>query len=178
MLDIEEIKDRLEGKGLIYLKGAAAVCAAIVFMLAINWVVGRVEKRAQAKKAVLKAFYVKRGDYIKESAEVAPLEKKLLLPRSGKSPVAAIEDIGRSIGIKSNINSFKPFEGKAIKGYAKNGVEVKVEGITLNQLVNLVYGIENYRDLLLIKDFMMKSRFDNPDIYDVTMQVELVSKNE
>lgn len=178
MIDIEELKNRLQGKTLVYLKGAAALCGAVIFIIATNGAIGRVEKRAQAKKAALKTFYSKKDEYIKERAEVAPLEKKLLLPQSGESPVAVIEEIGVSTGIKSNINSFKPFEDKALKGYLKNGVEVKVEGITLNQLVNLVYRMENYRNLLLIKDFMMKSRFDNPDIYDITMQVVLVSKHE
>lgn len=178
MIEMEELKNKLQGKTLIYLKGAAAICGAVIFVLATNGVVGRVEKRAQAKKAALKAFYAQKEEYIKESAEVAPLEKKLLLPQSGGSPVAIIGEIGASLGIKSNINSFKPFEDKALKGYIKNGIEVKVEGITLNQLVNFVYRIENYRNLLLIKDFTMKSRFDNPDIYDVTAQVVLVSRHE
>ncbi len=178
MIDMEELKNKLRGKTLVYIKGAAALCGAVIFILATNGAIGRVEKRAQAKKAALLAFYVKKEEYLKESAEAAPLEKKLLLPQSGESPVAVIEEIGASIGIKSNINSFKPFEDKALKGYLKNGVEVKVEGITLNQAVNFVYRMENYRNLLLIKDFMMKSRFDNPDIYDITMQVVLVSKHE
>jgi general secretion pathway protein M len=178
MIDIEELKNKLQGTTLVYLKGAAAVCVAVIFVLATNAIVGRVEKRAQPRKASLKAFYAQKEEYIKESAVVAPLEKKLLLPPSGVSPVAIIGEIGAGIGIKSNISSFKPFEDKALKGYVKNGVEVRVEGITLNQLVNLVYGIENYRNLLLIKDFSMKSRFDNPDIYDVTAQVVLVSRHE
>ncbi len=177
-MEIEELKNKLQGITLVYLKGAATVFVALVFILATNAIVGRVEKRAHARKAALKAFYAQKEEYVKESAEVAPLEKKLLMPPSGVSPVTIIGEIGRSIGIKSNISSFKPFEDKALKGYVKNGVEVKVEGITLNQLVNFVYGIEDYKNLLIIKDFSMKSRFDNPDIYDVTAQVVLVSRHE
>jgi len=177
-MDLEELKNKLHGTSLIYLKGAVAVCVAVIFILATNVIVGRVEKRAESRKTSLKAFYAQKEEYMKGSAEAAPLEKKLLLPPSGVSPVTIIGEIGKTIGIKSNISSFKPFEDKALKGYVKNGVEVKVEGITLNQLVNFVYGIENYRNLLLIKDFSMKSRFDNPDIYDVTAQVVLVSRHE
>ncbi len=178
MFDIEELRGKLDKKTRIYLKGAALLCCAGIFIAATNGAVGKVEMRAMARKAELKAFYVKKAEYLKDSAVAAPLEKKLLLPGTAGSPVPIIEEIGGNLGIRSNIKSFKPFEDKALKGYIKNGVEAKVEGITLNQLANFVYGIENYRNLLLIKNFAMKSRFDNPDIYDVTMQVVLVSKHE
>ncbi len=178
MIDIEELKNRVGVKTFIYLKGAMLLLAAVLLAAISYGMTNKTERLLRSRKAELKSFYERKYEYMKERAIVAPLEKRLLLPQSRGSAAAVIEEIGGLSGIKSSINSFRPFEDKAEKGYLKNGVEVKVEGINLNQMANFLYRVENYRNLLLIRDFSMKSRFDNPDVYDMTMQVVLVAKHE
>ena len=58
----------------------------------------------------------------------------------------------------------------------QNGVEINIEGATLNQIANLVYRIENYKNLLIIKEFLIKAQFNNPELFDITMRVILMSK--
>jgi len=108
--------------------------------------------------------------------QIVPLEKKFFLPLSQQSPGAIIEEIGGQIGLRKNIIAFKPIEEKLEKGYMQNGVEINIEGATLNQIANLVYRIENYKNLLIIKEFLIKAQFNNPELFDITMRVILMSK--
>jgi len=86
-----------------------------------------------------------------------------------------LEDIGRKIGIREKITVLKPLEERTIRGYMERGVETKINGIDINQLINLLYRIENHSALLIIKEFSMKSRFDNPDLVDITIKTSLIN---
>ncbi|MBE9532385.1 MAG: hypothetical protein IME98_06220 [Proteobacteria bacterium] len=52
---------------------------------------------------------------------------------------------------------------------------MEIEGVTLNQVVNLLYKIKGYKNLLLIRDFSMKNHFRNPDELDIMLQVVLIT---
>lgn len=160
----------------IYLRGVLLFIPVILFIAATYHVVGKAEKRVRAKKAEVSAFNGMKEEYLKERRAVEPFIRKILLPPSDKSTGSIIEEMAKGIGIKGNIISIKPMEEKPEKGYIKTGIDVKIEGITLNQMANLLYRIENFRNLMLIKGFVMKSRFENPDLLDITMHAVLFTK--
>lgn len=160
----------------IYIRGVLILIPVILFIAVTYHVVGKAEKRVRAKKAEILAFNGMQEEYLKERRAIEPFIRKILLPPSDKSLGSIIEEMAKGIGIKGNIVSIKPMEEGTEKGYIKTGIDVKIEGITLNQMVNLLYRIENFRNLILIKGFVMKSRFENPDLLDITMHVVLFTK--
>lgn len=160
----------------IYMRGVLLLIPVIIFIAVTYHVVGKVEKRAGVKKAEVLAFSSKKEEYLKERRAIEPFIRKILLPPSDRSPDSIIEEMAKGIGIKGSIVSIKPMEEKPEKGYIKTGIDVKIEGITLNQMANLLYRIENFRNLILIKGFVMKSRFENPDLLDITMHAVLITK--
>ena len=175
-MNFEEIKKRFGNKTKYYLAIVAAISGTILFIATTYKMTGGVEKAVKSKKAELSAFYGLKQRYLKEYADIEPLEKRLLLPLSKESPGAVIEEICTQIGIYTNIISLNPTEDKPEKGYLQYGIEVKLDGVTFNQMANLLYRVENYRNLLLIKDFQVKSHFDNPNLWDITVQFFLVTK--
>ncbi|MBI5903340.1 MAG: hypothetical protein HZB84_07670 [Deltaproteobacteria bacterium] len=160
----------------VYIRGAVALLIACAVVYALYLSTASKEKKVAAKKAELASFDKLRDEYATELSIVAPLEKKLSQTRPGLSAGSIIEEIASGIGIKKNVASFKPLETKSDKGYEQSGVEVRVEGVTLNQLMNLIYRMEKHESLLLVREFSMKSRFDNPDLFDARLHVELVSR--
>lgn len=159
----------------VYLRGFLLLIPVIFFIAVTYHVVGKVEKRVKVKKAEVLAFNGMKEEYLKERRAIEPFIRKILLP-SNRSPDSIIEEMAKGLGIKGNIISIKPIEEKPEKGYLKTGIDVKIDGITLNQMANLLYKIENFRNLMLIKGFVMKSRFENPDMLDITMHVVLFTK--
>ena len=157
-----------------YLTGLVVVISLSVIMTR-EWINNR-EKKVYLKTQELAAFHNIRKDYLKEKAGIEAMEKKLFVPQYGEQSGAIIQKIFRGIGIADKVASFKPFTEEMEKDYVKNGVEVRIDKINLNQLVNLIYKIENHKNLLLIKGFSMDNRFDNPALFDITMQVVLLAK--
>lgn len=174
----DSIGGRFKGAEPVYLRGAVAFLIACAVVYALYLATASKESRVAAKRAELAAFDKLRDEYSTGLSIVAPLEKKLNQTRPGRPVGSIIEEMASGIGIKKNVASFKPLETRSDKGYEQSGVEVKLEGVTLNQLMNLIYGMERHESLLLVREFSMKSRFDNPDLFDARLQVELVGKKQ
>ena len=158
----------------LHVKWLSAVIALLVFMgitLAVNRSSRRKLKSVQNEAA---SFESVRAEYMKARANLEPYERKLLAPVASASE--AVQEAASEAGIKKNLSALKPFAEPASKGFRKSGVEVKIEGITLNELLNLIYRMENHANLLLVKDFALKTRFGSAGLNDVTLQVVLVTK--
>ncbi len=175
-MNLDEIRRNISENIIFYIKGIAVLIAVGLFIAVTYNITNKKEKLVSLKKEELASFYNLRKEYLKELASIAHLEKKLLLPQVDRSTGAIIEEIGTQIGIKGKMTSFKPTEETIEKGYNQRGVEIKLEGLTLNQLINFLYRINKYKNLLLIKDFAMKTHFENPGLFDITIQITLITK--
>lgn len=173
MIDFPDIARRALLKPL-HVKWGAALIALLAFIgltLAVN---GRSARKLKTLQNEAAAFEAVRAEYMLERAKIEPYEAKLLAPASNASD--AVQEAASEAGIKKNLSAVKPFDEPASKGFRKSGVEVKIEGVTLNELLNLVYRIENHPNMLVVKDFVLRSRFGSSDLNDVTLQVVLVAK--
>ncbi len=161
---------------------AVAVAVAVVLCLAIGyWASGRyisASRMAYAKRADLAKFRSVEEEYLKKKALIETKARKAYASDGAESAVAAIEKIGTRAGVKESLTSLKPLEEKESAGYTEKGVEVRLERIGLNQLVNLLYLIENNRGLFVIKEFSMKTRFEDPNLLDVSMKVVRLVKQK
>jgi general secretion pathway protein M len=175
-MNLNEIRRNFSENTIFYLKGIAILIVLGLFIAITYNMTNKKEQLVSLKKEELASLYNLKKEYLKESSSIAHLEKRLLSPQVGGSTGAIIEKIGARIGIKYKMISFRSAEEAVVKGYDQRGVEIKLEGLTLNQLVNLLYRIKNHRNLLLVKDFAMKGDFENPDLLDVTLQITLITK--
>jgi len=80
-----------------------------------------------------------------------------------------IENISKRANLSSKVVSLKPQEGVQTEGFKESIVEVRLENITLYDVVNYVYMIE--KDALRIKKLQFKPRFDNPKLLNATILV-------
>ena len=151
----------------------------IVFLLSGNIVLKKyrgLEKSILAKKKEMLNFVQLKEEYLREKDKFDYAERRALSPRGMESPITILEEIGIRAGIKEKIIMLKPLEEEMEKGYLERGVNVKIDGIDLNQLINFLYIIENNKALLLINGFSMKSRFDNPNLLDVDISLAVINK--
>jgi general secretion pathway protein M len=176
-MKLKEILTGLERRDVFIIIGVFS------FLIAIVWIGHTVFKRytgmkkmVYVKRAELKDFERLAEEYRSKKAVFDYLEKRLISPKGNESPVALLEDIGKRTGIKEKITMLKPVEEKMLKGYIEKGVEMRIDSIDLNQLINLLYKIENHNAFLIIKRFSMKNRFDNPDLLDITLNITLINK--
>ncbi len=134
------------------------------------------KRSVEVKKEELAEFRRLKERYLKEKVNFDYLKRRLLTAGSAESTIAIVESIGEDIGIKERIVSIKPLGERTRNSYLIKEMELKVEGIDLNQLVNLLYRIEHHRMLFRIDEFTMKSRFEKPTLFDVGMKITHITK--
>jgi hypothetical protein len=174
-LNLELLREGLSRRSAYVWIGLLAV-ALLTFMAVTSSIASKRERRLVQRQAELDGFYEMVSEYKRDMASIGYLREKLQLQGVEGSTGTVIEEIGAAIGLEKQITSFKPLAEDLVNGYMEKGVQVEIEGVTLNQAVNLLYKIKGYKNLLLIRDFSMKSHFQNPDMLDITVQVILITK--
>jgi len=80
-----------------------------------------------------------------------------------------IENLTTRANLKSKLVSLKPQAGVQSASFKESIVEVKLDSITLYDIVNYVYALE--KDGLRIKKLNFKPRYDNPKLLNTTILV-------
>jgi type II secretory pathway component PulM len=80
-----------------------------------------------------------------------------------------IENVTKRANQSSKIVSLKPQAGAQTDTFKESIVEIKLENITLYDVVNYVYLLE--KDTLRIKKLYFKPRYDNPKLLNSTILV-------
>jgi len=89
-----------------------------------------------------------------------------------------LEELAGQTGIRGKIVHMKPTVSTPSEVYNEESVEVKMEGVTLEQLVRYLQQVENSPQLLKIKRLEMKPRFDNRQILTATFRVSAFTLKE
>ena len=89
-----------------------------------------------------------------------------------------LEELAGQTGIRNKIVHMRPIVSTPNEVYNEESVEVKMEGVTLDQLVSYLHQVENSPQLLKIKRLEMKPRFDNRQILTATFRVSAFTLKE
>jgi general secretion pathway protein M len=82
-----------------------------------------------------------------------------------------LEDLANKSGVKANIKDMKPALSTVGERYSESSVEMRLEGIALQQLIRYLFDIERAPQVLRVRRMHIKPRSANPDLLDVTFQV-------
>ena len=78
-----------------------------------------------------------------------------------------IETITRRTNLSGKIVSLKPQTGPQTDGFKESIVEIKLDNVTLYDIVNYVHALE--KATLRIRKLYFKPRFDNPKLLNSTI---------
>ena len=108
--------------------------------------------------------------YRDASAGSQRLANRLLATRPDDSPAKIIEEIG----IKGRSSQIKPVKGEDIPGYQEDAADVKMEGLSGNEAVNLIYRLEKGARPVTVKKALIRQRFDDPSKLDLSLTIALI----
>jgi type II secretory pathway component PulM len=83
--------------------------------------------------------------------------------------LTVIENLSKRANLSSKVVSLKPQTGVQTAAFKEDIVEIKLENITLYDIVNYVYMLE--KDSLRIRKLQFKPRYDNPKLLNATILV-------
>lgn len=146
---------------------AAAIILLYVFVvLPLTADLSRKRELIPKKEQDLAEIRVLRGQYLEmqqrlQQAQAAAAKRGPLL--------TDIENITKRVNLSSKIVSLKPQAGVQTEEFKESIVEIKLDNVTLYDIVNYVYQLE--QDGLRIKKLNFKPRYDNPKVLSATILV-------
>jgi general secretion pathway protein M len=148
---------------------AALLLLAIVYSALHDRVV-KLEKKRVSREADLAEMMVLKQRHLEASAGAQKLSNRLSAVTVDDSPAKLVEEIG----IKGKSLQIKPLKGEDRPGFIEDAAEIKIEGVTANEAVNLLYRLEKGAKPVVIKKANLKTRYDDPAKLDVTLNIALL----
>ncbi len=147
----------------------------LLLIAAVGWsaLSGKVqvlEKKRTARETVLKELLPLKVAYQSARHSSDQLNGRMASLRPEDSPAKIIEDTG----IKGKSVKIVPIKGEERSGYIEDAAEIRIDGLTLNEAINLLYRLEKGSYPLVIKKCNQRIRFDDPSRCDLTLVLALL----
>ena len=103
------------------------------------------------------------------------LTQRLLIHFQQSNPfiIAVHRKIVEEIGIKGKGVKMTPLKGEERNGVVEDSADVRIEGLTANEMINLVYRLEKGSRPISLKKANLRVRFDDPSRFDLALTVAL-----
>lgn len=144
--------------------------AVAVAWSALNARVQALEKRCLAREAVLKELLPLKVKYFSVRRSADQLGGRVASLRPDDSPAKIIEETG----IKGKSVKIVPLKGEERGGFAEEAADIRIEGLSINEALNLLYRLEKGSRPLVIKKSNVRMRFDDPSRCDVNLILALL----
>jgi len=149
---------------------------AFVIIVYFTQVDPTIERMAQLDRLIprkeqsLNEMMQLKGEYLDLSEKIQRLENRLPAETTF-SALSFIEENAAKNGVRSNIAFIRPLTPQYNRPYREIPVEVKLENVSLSQIIPFLTAIETAPQQLRIKRLAMKTRFADQDKMDVTFLV-------
>ena len=147
-----------------------ALLAAAVGWSTLSAKVQALDKKRAARESVLKEMMPLKAEYLSTRQSSDQLSSRMASLRPEDSPAKIIEDTG----IKGKSIKIVPLKGEDRRGFIEDAADIRIEGLTLNETVNLLYRLEKGSRPLVIKKSNLRVRFDDPSRCDLTLVLALL----
>jgi hypothetical protein len=133
-------------------------------------------KELNALKTKQKELTVLSRDYRNLKGKVDVVEQRSTSGQA-RGIANAVDMLSSSVGMKGKVKAVRVAGTREIPGsMTEETAEVRIEKVTMNELVNLYYRIQNAPMILSVKRTTMKKTFENPELLDITMTVALFTR--
>ena len=160
-------------KNLVILAG----CAIAIFLL-FQFVVfpflderKRMRRSISAKEASLQEVLRLRSEYEVQKTGFQGIKRMLSQRKSGFTLFSFLEESASEAELKGHIKYMKPSTAQSSGPYKESMVEMKLEQITVKQLVDYLYRIESPEKLIGIKRISIQENKGESGYLDAVLQV-------
>ena len=130
----------------------------------------RLQRGIQAKEAGQAEILRLSAEYKNLQRGSQNLEKLLARREKGFTLFAFLEKAAGDCGVKERIKYMKPSSSKGAGPYKESMVEMKLEGITLNQLTDYLYLVESLENIVTIRRISIKENVKEAGYLEAVLQ--------
>ncbi len=147
----------------------------LIFFIATNIYIGGLKGGVEKQRLEYASFAALKRDYLSARA----LYGSRIDGTNGSSSMAALfGSIEKDLGLSAKVKAARPLEGRIEGAVETNGLGVELSGLTLNELVNLLYRIENHGSNPFIRGFNMKESPGGKGLLDIKMEIARVKNTK
>ena len=158
----------------IVLVGGIVVGVSLLFVLLIDPLleqVDRLERQATRKQKDLIELASLGHEYAVKRARVTQAETRMPNQDTHFSLLTFMEEAATTAHIRERITSMQPQVQSLAQGYEETAVDLRLEGVQLPQLLDLLIAIDRAPYDLQVRHLQIRPKFDNPVNLDATVRV-------
>jgi general secretion pathway protein M len=129
------------------------------------------ERTKTARTATLQELRDLQQRFNEATATSGRLTNRLATVRPEDTPVAILEQAGIT---GTGSMQIKPLPRQESNGVIQEGAEIRLQGLSLNELVNLLYQLENQAKPVVVNKTVVRSRFSEPARLDLVLTLSLL----
>jgi len=164
---------------IIVAAGGAMVAAALVFLLIIDPLMATIDKldrQARRKAKESQELVLVAQEYLVKQARITKLEERMPVPSAQFSLLAFMEEATTTAQIRDRIVGMQPQAPIVVQGYQETAVDLRLDGVSLPQLLALLEVIEQAPYDVQVHHLQMKPKYDNPVNLDATLRIVTYAK--
>ena len=159
--------------------GGAIVAATLIFMLIIDPLMASIDKldrQAKRKAKDSQELALIAQEYLVKQARIGKLEQRMPDPPAQFSLLAFMEEATTTAQIRDRIAGMQPQAPIVVQGYQETAVDLRLDGVSLPQLLALLVAIEQAPYDVQVHHLQMKPKYDNPVNLDATLRIVTYAK--
>jgi len=164
---------------IIVAAGGAAVGIALVFLLIIDPLmtsIDKLDRQAQRKSRDSQELALVAQEYMVKQARLTKLEQRMPIPPAQFSLLAFMEEATTTAQIRDRIVGLQPQAPIVVQGYQETAVDLRLDGVSLPQILALLVAIEQAPYDVEVHHLQMKPKYDNPVNLDATLKIVTYAK--
>jgi len=180
---IEMLKERWQHfsqrERIIVAVGGAVVAAVLLFLVVIDPLMATIDtldRQTRRKVKDSQELALVAQDYVLKQARITKLEQRMPIPPAQFSLLAFMEEATTTAQIRDRIVGMQPQAPIGIQGYQETAVDLRLDGVSLPQLLALLVAIEQAPYDVQVHHLQMKPKYDNPVNLDVTLKIVTYAK--
>ena len=159
--------------------GGALVAAALVFVMIIDPLmtsIDRLDRQARRKAKDSQELALVAQEYVVKQARITKLEQRMPIPPAQFSLLAFMEEATTTAQIRDRIVGMQPQAPIVVQGYQETAVDLRLDGVSLPQILALLVAIEQAPYDVQVHHLQMKPKYDNPVNLDATLRIVTYAK--
>lgn len=160
---------------------AILIAAWLIFALGIRPAVERIEvlnRVIPEKQRALQELRAKSVKYLALQAGLDSLKRQANVGEEEFELLAFLESITTELRLAKKVTTMKQEVLRLNSNYSETVVEVKLESVTLKQLVEFLVRIKSSNHILRIKSLYTKKNTSSPDLLHTVIQISTLRLNE
>ena len=159
--------------------GGALVAAALAFVMIIDPLmtsIDSLDRQARRKAKDSQELALVAQEYVVKQARITKLAQRMPSPPAQFSLLAFMEEATTTAQIRDRIVGMQPQAPIVVQGYQETAVDLRLDGVSLPQILALLVAIEQAPYDVQVHHLQMKPKYDNPVNLDATLRIVTYAK--